>query len=103
MKLFAVSYSLLGPLGYLDRPQPYGNTINIGLRMLCFVSTFFILIPAMWHTVFEADTLAMRIATAMPLIIGLTNTLLYFAMLYQRPDIVSTLDELERCIRERMP
>lgn len=102
MKLFAISYSLLGTLGYLDRSQTYGHPINIALRVMCFVSSFFILIPAMWHMAFETDTFVMRTATVMPLIIGLTNTMLYCAMLWQRPDIMSTIEQLERCIKESM-
>lgn len=98
MDILVAAHGLLRPLGYLDSN---GAAINIALRILCFASTFFLLIPATFHTIFVADTFALRIATAMHLIIGVTNTSLYFAMLSQRSLIVSTLKELEQTIRER--
>lgn len=98
MDILVAAHGLLGPLGYLDAN---GHTVNIALRILCFASTFFLLIPATLHTIFDADTFALRIATAMHIIIGVTNTSLYFAMLTQRSIIVSTLTELEQTIRER--
>lgn len=98
MDLLIAAHSLLGPLGYLD---VYGYTVNIALRILCFASTFFLLIPATLHTIFVADTFALRIATAMHIIIGVTNIALYSAMLTQRPIIVSSLKELEHTIRKR--
>lgn len=100
--MFVVAHRLLGLLGYVDRHHSGGYTVSIILRVMCVVSTFNLLIPATWHIIVEVDTFAMRIATAMPLIIGVTNTVLYFAMLYQRAGFVSARIKLEQFIQKRM-
>lgn len=100
--MFNAARAMLGPIGFLDWNHSYSNVVNIALRVMCFISTFFIMIPALMHTIFVADTFVLRIATAIPLIIGITNTSLYVAMLIQRPQIASMLNKLKLTIKERM-
>lgn len=102
MDMFNAARAMLGPIGFLDWNHSYSNVVNIALRVMCFISTFFIMIPALMHTIFVADTFVLRIATAIPLIIGITNTSLYVAMLIQRPQIASMLNKLKLTIKERM-
>lgn len=102
MDIFNAARAMLGPIGFLDWDHGYSNVVNIALRVMCIISTFFIMIPALLHTIFVADTFVLRIATAIPLIIGVTNTLLYVSMLIQRPKMASMLTKLKRIIQERM-